>query len=95
MMLLAVPAASPLTIKREGRYRRVKGANRFVIRYKSPATLARTRGDVSAVRVAIGLPPQVMLILLYRFIVEELWTSLSGIVETMEEQCPPISLDAL
>src|SRR6476646_1044896 len=85
-MLLAVPAASPLTIKREGRYRRVKGANKFAIRYKNPATLARTRGDVSVVRVFMRLAPRVMSLLLYQSIVEELWMSSSGIVEAMEEE---------
>jgi len=33
------------------------------------------------VRVVIGLPPQVVLALLYQSIVEELWRSLRGIVE--------------
>src|SRR5689334_15998098 len=80
-MLWAVAAASPPTINREGRYRRVKGANRFAIRYKNPATLARTRGDDSVVRVFIGSAPRGMLVLLYQSIVEELWRSLSGIVE--------------
>jgi hypothetical protein len=57
MMLLAVAAASPRTIKRDGRYRRVNGANMLETKYNAPATLARTRGDISAESIVISIFP--------------------------------------
>jgi hypothetical protein len=53
MILLAVVAASPDTIRLEGTYRKVKTPSGTVNRYRNPASLAITRGDIWSVRVVI------------------------------------------
>ena len=53
MILLAVVAASPDTIRLEGTYIKVKIPSGTVNRYRIPASLAMIRGDVWALRVVI------------------------------------------
>jgi hypothetical protein len=49
MILWAVAAASPDTIRLEGMYRKLKTPSGTVNRYRNPASLAIIRGDVSEV----------------------------------------------
>ncbi len=60
MIFLVVVTASPATTRTVGTYIIPKRPNGIISTYRNPAILATVFGDVSAVRVVISIPPNLL-----------------------------------
>ena len=60
IILLAVVAASPGTIRFSKTKKLAKIAGIIMIRSPNPATIAALRGDISAIRFVISIPPNLL-----------------------------------